>query len=229
MTTDTLNTISRSAASRRIAPWIFSLPLCFAACAVESGEVSDDIAPEAAALKHCAVDLHGETTCYPTFNEAISHATAGRITDASVGPDGVVDVAAFAERVTALGADRIANVAGGDTTTNANGTTMVGTVYKAAGFRTNEQTWTFYVPGTFFCDSDPNTSEFDVVNLNTSPYTVSHMNDQISSFISYYDCKTVLWTDWYFSGPATNDGVPVARMDYVGDAMNDKASSIAWF
>jgi hypothetical protein len=68
MTTDTLAIKPCSLTSKLITPWVLSLPLWLAACAVEPGDVSGNIAPE---LKHCAVDLHGETTCYATFNEAI--------------------------------------------------------------------------------------------------------------------------------------------------------------
>ncbi len=227
MTTDTLDSRSPSTASRRLAPWILSLPLSLAACAVEPGDAATAPAPEAPELKHCAVELHGETTCYATFDDAVSRATAGRITDATRGAGHVMDDAAFAERVNALGAARTASVAGGATTNV--GTTLIGIVYKSADFSLDEQTWTFFVPGRLGCDGNLATSEFSVENLNTSPYTVSRINDGISSFRSFNNCRTVLWSDWFFGGAATNFGFPLEQTLYVGDAMNDRASSIAWF
>lgn len=201
-------------------------PLSFAACAAGPGDAFNDVAADPA-LKHCAVDLQGETTCYATFNEAIAHATAGQLTDA-VDADGKIEPAAFARRVDGIATRRTANVAGGGTS-NAVGTTLIGVVYKAANFGTNEQTWTFFRPGNVGCDGNLNTSEFSVENLNTSPYTVSDMNDEISSFIGFSGCSLVLWSNWFFDGDATNNGVPLPFMSYVGDNMNDRASSIAWF
>jgi len=219
-----LNINTRSVTSKLIAPLIVALPLCFAACAVEPESRPDDVKADAR-LKHCNVSPNGETACFATFTEAIAQATGGRITDAPSGPHSEAEETAFVARVRALEHERIANAAGG-VTTNAL-TVLIGTVYKSANYSLDEQTWNFLQNRG--CDGDQRFSDFNVVNLNTGPYTVSDLNDNISSFHSFSNCATVLWNDWFFMGPATNNGVPVVDMPSLGPAFNDQASSIAWY
>jgi len=224
MNTRNININTRCVTSRLIASLIVALPLCFAACAVEPESGSDDVNADPK-LKHCNVGPRGETTCFATFTEAIAHATGGRITDAPSGPHSEAEESAFVARVNALEKERIANVAGG-VTTNAL-TVLIGTVYKSPNYSLDEQTWNFLQNRG--CDGNQQISDFIVVNLNTAPYTVSDMNDNISSFHSYSNCATVMWNDWYFMNAYTNDGVPVVDMPSLGPAFNDQASSIAWY
>jgi hypothetical protein len=70
-----------------------------------------------------------------------------------------------------------------------------------------------------------------VQNLNAYPYTVSSMNDNISSVKSFADCGTILYEDWKLN-EETSSGrstLLIESSGYVGDAMNDRASSIAWY
>ena len=57
----------------------------------------------------------------------------------------------------------------------------------------------------------------------------SEGRDCISSFRPYGGCAVVLYENRDFWGAATNGGWPSWDFPYVGDAMNDKASSIRFY
>lgn len=91
-----------------------------------------------------------------------------------------------------------------------------------------------YVLGTWFQDANYGGSSY-LVTGNTDcdtnadvDYQIGTMppgwNDQISSFKSYGLCATRIWENT-FSGASYGFYV---NSSYVGDAMNDRASSIQW-
>lgn len=103
--------------------------------------------------------------------------------------------------------------------------TVIGITYKDANFRGQTLVWT-QLTG---CAAENVIPSFAIVNLDTFPHSNIGFNDAISSFRSFNNCETVLFEDPGFGGAATNGGVPVAEMAFVGSAMNEKASSIQWY
>jgi len=218
---------NRMAANR--ATWLpGALIAAIAGCAVEpatdtSSEKQPASGSSARASRHCVVAPSGETTCFGTFTEAIAVATAGEIADAPADPK-LVDRPSFAARINAIG-DRVKLAGPAASGIAPRSDVVIGIAYKDAHFEGD--TWVFIQP--FGCNGNKSTVDFSVDNLNTSPFTCCDFNDNISSFNSFNGCLTVLYEDWMFGGAATNGGIPIEGMGYVGDAMNDRASSIRWF
>jgi hypothetical protein len=193
---------------------LLALPVCFlGACATD---LETSAAPGG---KHCVSTASGDATCYATFTEAIAAATDGRITDAPADAADAVGDDTFTARLNGLATARSGPKAS---------SVVIGIVYKDAHYQ-GGSTWVFSQPHG--CDGNYNTSfrDFEVGNLNAWPYSDFGFNDAISSFHSYSGCRTVLFEDWHWLGAASWGGTPLADMDYVGDALNDRASSIAWY
>lgn len=191
-----------------------ALTACFmAACAI-------DPEPGDPAARHCVSSPAGPATCYATFTEAISAATGGQITDAPADPGAVLDDKQFVKRINEVGHQRTvgANIP-------SDGPFVIGISYIDGNY--HGKTWIWNTPTP--CDGDPATLEYWVPNLNTSPYSDSDFNDNISSFHSFNNCQTVLYQDWFFGGNSTNSGAPIGDMNFVGSLMNDQASSIGWY
>ncbi|BBC33031.1 uncharacterized protein SGFS_043250 [Streptomyces graminofaciens] len=74
----------------------------------------------------------------------------------------------------------------------------------------------FTLTGDYGCDTN---ADVDWQLSSFSPYG---WNDTVSSFLSYSDCETRLWEHDNFGGASYGAYV---NSSYVGDAMNDKASS----
>ncbi|HEU4727061.1 MAG TPA: hypothetical protein VFT22_04210 [Kofleriaceae bacterium] len=204
-----------------------SVPLCFAcACGVEpaGGPEGGDPGADATPARHCVSVPGGPATCFATFTEAIAFATGGEIADAPADSLAVRDDDGFADRINAIARQRTADVRGGAPIPHA-GDIVIGISYLDAGFHGN--TWVFLEATG--CDGNLLTVDFAVPNLNTKPFSDFGFNDSISSFRSFSGCQTLLNDDWFYSGPATNNGVPITDMDFVGSLRNDKASSIRWF
>lgn len=224
---ETAERSNRMAANR--AAWLSGALLAvIAGCAVEpAAGTSPDEEPAAGSSarssRHCVVAPSGETTCFGTFTEAITTATAGEIADAPADPE-LVDQPGFAARINAIG-QRVKLAGPAASGIVPFSSVVIGIAYKDKNF--GGDTWVFIQP--FGCNLNKFTVDFSVDNLNTDPYTCCDFNDNISSFNSFNDCLTVLYEDWHFGGAATNGGGPIEGMGYVGDAMNDRASSIRWF
>jgi hypothetical protein len=217
----------------------FALPICvLAGCGMEpmSGTEPAAAAPPAASApsaataspaQHCVSGPSGEATCYATFTEAIAAATGGEIADAPADARLALADERFANRINAIALKRAADLQSGALAAHITpaSTVVIGISYLDANYGGN--TWVWNQP--YGCDGNPYTIDFEVYNLNMSPYANYGFNDNISSFHSYSNCQTVLYEDWYWGGSATNGGVPIADMSWVGAAMNDRASSIRWF
>jgi hypothetical protein len=200
---------------------MFSLPLCAAAACTT--EPADDPSTGDAALSHCVSTIGGDAACYATFTEAIAAATGGKISDALSDSNEAFADGTLADRLDALGRDHSSNI---DAPTPGNGNVVIGIVYHDAGFHGKD--WTFVA--TSGCDifGAPN---WAVENLNTRPYSVSQINDNISSFKSFAGCGTVLYADWKFNteNPVAGQTALTRDASYVGDALNDRGSSLVWF
>jgi len=215
----------------RLSASLIALPACFLVACVDAATGDEPAAsgPEVAAVEgpqgaqHCVVSPSSQVTCYDTFTAAIAAATNGEIADAPADPRLAIDDDAFTTRINAIG-DRVrANAAGiGEKANKA--VVVIGISYKDAHYNTGGGTWVWEKP--WGCDGNLASSDWWVENLNVPPFSDFGFNDSISSFHSYNNCRTQLFEDWRFLGsrtPLTGD------MDYVGDAMNDRASSIAWY
>jgi hypothetical protein len=196
----------------------------FAGACIDSADQPRGQAVGDASLGHCVSTPDMQATCYATFTEAIAAATGGRIADAPARFADVIDSDDFAARINALARPRPADFATGTTPTTAAANVVVGIVNYDPDYRGKD--WVFLQ--NVGCDGNPHTEEYQVVNLNTSPYTVSDINDNIRSFRSFSSCQMVLYTDWYFGGTPTNNGVPITNMNNLW-GLNDSASSIAWY
>jgi hypothetical protein len=189
-----------------------------AACggAEPSDEPSGNISAQEG-YKSCVMNLTtNESSCFGTFTEAMFFATKGRITDAP--PMAKFMDESFAARVNVRAEIR------GEQPITPDFTPVIGWVYHNWWGGTD---WAFLGSA---CDANKATSEHEVPNLNTSPYTNSSLNDNISSWQSTPDtnCHAVFYGDWYFGGP--NSGTPAYSGVFQStDPMNDQASSIKWF
>jgi hypothetical protein len=74
----------------------------------------------------------------------------------------------------------------------------------------------FTLNGDYGCDTNPD------VDWQLSSYSPYGWNDTVSSFLGYSDCETRLWEHDNFGGASYG---AYTNSSYVGDAMNDKASS----
>jgi hypothetical protein len=208
------------------------LPICLAACGAEVDTSSHEPAAAkaegvASSNLHCVSGSSGEAKCYSTFTDAIAAATGGEILDAPADPREALDDSRFAARLDAIALRRAADRKSGAIEAHVRpaSTVVIGISYLDANYGGN--TWVWNEP--YGCDGNTSTVDFWVPNLNTSPYSNYGFNDSISSFHSYSNCTTVLYDDWFWGGAATNGGFPIADMSYVGNAMNDRASSIRWY
>jgi hypothetical protein len=215
------------------------VPICLlAACGAEVDPSGHEPATAAAAAAapasgaatanlHCVSSSTGPAKCYASFTDAIAAATGGEIVDAPADPRAALDDPRFAARLDAIAQRRAADLESGviDAQVKPAATVVIGISYLDANYGGNTWVWN----EAYGCDGNSSTIDFSVANLNTSPYSRYGFNDSISSFHSFSNCKTVLYDDWYWGGAATTGGIPVADLSYVGDAMNDRASSIRWY
>jgi hypothetical protein len=205
----------------------FGALVLLAACAVdpsaEQGAGDQVVAPSFG--QHCVVSPSSEITCFDSFTDAIATATGGEIQDAQT--DAAVALAdpGFAARINAIAARQDPQSALAPGGVGRAAMVVIGISYKDGNYGGN--TWVWLQPTR--CDFNSSTVDFEVPNLNTSPYSGSGFNDSISSFRSFNNCLTVLFEDWFYGGAVTSGGVPTLDMSYVGNAMNDRASSIRWY
>ncbi|MFH8837120.1 peptidase inhibitor family I36 protein [Streptomyces sp. NPDC017868] len=157
---------------------------------------------------HCVAHVSTHTTtCYDTFREAIADATDGRVTDAPAAPEKAAKDKAF---VAELNAPAPAS-AGARATMNTQGG-VVGAVFYW-DWNYGGASWTMEIPER--C-KDNGTWDWGYTDL-------SGWNDAISSVIPANNCWVALYSDIYYNG--TNQ-LYTNSTPYVGDAMNDRASSV---
>ena len=208
---------------------LHSQPICWTLSVLAATAcTTEPSAPSTAdpALTHCVATMSGDSACYATFTEAMAAATGGAITDAAADSHDAFADGTLTERLDGLWRERAGAPRASLAPTPGNGNIVIGIVYHDAGFHGKD--WTFVA--TSGCEVVGDAS-WAVQNLNTSPYTVSDMNDNISSFRSFAGCGTVLYADWKQNreNPVAGQTSLVKDASFVGDALNDRASSIAWF
>ncbi len=201
--------------------WVLPL-VVVAGCATEAGDPPTDDAE----LSHCVATLGGDSACYATFSEAMAAATGGKIADALADSHEAFADGTLTDRINALAGNAASKGEADLAPTPGAGNIVIGIVYHDAGFHGKD--WTFVATTGCNTFGDAN---WAVQNLNTSPYSDSQTNDNISSFKSFAGCGTVLYVDWKQNtlNPVAGQTALVQNSSYVGDAVNDRASSIAWF
>ncbi|MGG8410227.1 peptidase inhibitor family I36 protein [Streptomyces sp. 12297] len=153
---------------------------------------------------HCVAHVSTHTTtCYDTFREAIADATDGRVTDAPAVPGKAARDKAFVAELNAPAGARVAASAEGG---------VVGAVFYW-DWNYGGASWTVEIPER--C-KDNGTWDWGYTDL-------SGWNDAISSVLPANNCWVALYSDIYYNG--TNQLYTNAT-PYVGDAMNDRASSV---
>jgi hypothetical protein len=199
---------------------LFAVSAVFAAgCATDPdpGAEATTTAPNQAAPAtgpHCVVHVPtGQTSCFDSFTQAISAATNGRIADAPADARAALADDSFRTRINAL-ADATPRTL--DRAVRPRLTVVIAIQYEDAGFQGATLTST----ADFGCDGNFGTIDFELAVMP------SGWNDEISSFSAFSNCAEVLYENGGFGGAQTQ---LATELSYVGDALNDEASTIRWF
>ncbi|WP_242910625.1 beta/gamma crystallin family protein [Actinomadura terrae] len=159
-------------------------------------------------VRHCVVHLteSGRVSCYATFTEAINDATNGTIADAPENARSAVVDKGFNVRLNALATPkgRAAGIA----------STVIEISFEHKDFQGTSLTW----EASSGCN-DSNDVEWQAASVS------GWWNDQISSFRTYAKCQSDHWEDINFQGISTGYRNTTS---YIGNAMNDRTSSIKW-
>ncbi|MEU5419355.1 hypothetical protein ACH4UT_14415 [Streptomyces sp. NPDC020799] len=171
-------------------------------------------AGQAKAVQHCVVDTgNGGKSCFSTYREAISFATKGRVTDAPDDTRAAVHDKKLQERLSGPRSEHGAKLS--KNVTNARSAAaaeyrVLGTVYSDKDFGGSSLTYR----GSVGCGW--RYPEFATM--------ADGWNDQVSS-TSSGQCDVTLYQHANFLGfSQTYRG----NVPYVGDAMNDQASSVSF-
>jgi hypothetical protein len=174
-----------------------------------AAEIGDPAAPsglDTSGTRHCVVDEAGEQTCFASFRTALGFATGGATADAirTMSDEslaaliGAVDI--DAERLSAEPA----------LTTQASVVRAI--LYENADYKGNS----WIIQGSKGCPAIPT----QVLQFRAGDY----WNDRISSLRLYSRCVLKLYENYKCSGATITFG---ASTNYVGGAMNDRASCVA--
>ncbi|WP_369382984.1 peptidase inhibitor family I36 protein [Streptomyces sp. cg36] len=188
--------------ARRTAIIVASLSMALAGTAATA-----QATPKAKAGSHCTADLSThKTRCYDSFREVIAAATGGRVTDAPATPQQAAKDKKFLAELNAP-----ANSAAQTRTALAQNTVVGGILYEDWNYGGSSLTLT--IPSA--CKDD---GQWDWGYNNLDDW-----NDRVSSVIPAGNCYVALYSDIYYNGTQQqyNTSTP-----YVGDAMNDRASSV---
>lgn len=182
-------------------------------CVVDVTEVPTDIMD-----RQCVTNVEsGQVSCFGTFTDAIIFATQGQVTDAPADPGVAAIDANLQTRLNAL-ADRPDQITPRTTERLARSepTVVVGIEYSDINFQGRTMVYT----ASHGCDGNHQTADFG------SPFLQGANRNTISSFSGYSRCAEQLYENIDYGGART----PIATsMRYVGNAMNDRTSSIKWF
>lgn len=172
-------------------------------------------ASQAKPVGHCVVDLATERiTCYDTFRESIAAATGGRITDAPATPAKAAEDKRFLAELDAPAGNSAKAAAKANTSrTSPRAASQVvgGFVYE--DFNYGGWSWTLTIPSR--CRND---GAWDATYGDLG----SFWNNKITSVIPAGNCHIELHSDPHYQGARQ---MYTSSTPYVGDAMNDQASS----
>jgi hypothetical protein len=181
---------------------------------------SANAAPVAHPARHCvtAVDGARQTTCYATFTEAIRQATGGRVTDAPASGAAAARDASFAAKVNAAGAGASqANALRAAVGAPAASDTIISIEYldRDKDEKGGQQIWT----------ADKGCPDSNSNDVDHKAPDVGWTDNQISSFQGYTNCMVTHFDGKSYGGASIG---PSWGKDYIGDAMNDRTSSLQW-
>ncbi|MGA2929299.1 MAG: hypothetical protein ABSG43_25580 [Solirubrobacteraceae bacterium] len=175
----------------------------------------------------------GGPTCYTSFRAAIAAATDGRVTDA---PNNVATAMASRRLAAELNQTPSGDSISGTTPMKTNQTSPTSSDSATSALRVAQTaSSSSYVLGIEYVDANWQGSTFTWTGNHTCASTLSDIdyyvpslvpygwNDVISSFDSYSNCWTKLFENANFTGATYGFADSTS---YVGDAMNDRASSI---
>ncbi|WP_371648715.1 MULTISPECIES: hypothetical protein [unclassified Streptomyces] len=164
--------------------------------------------PKTKAGSHCVANVTThKTTCYDSFRDVIAAATGGRVTDAPATPEQAAKDKKFLAELNAP-----ATSPAGARTAGAVNKVVGAILYEDWNYGGASLTLTIPAP----CENDGQWDwQYD---------TLDDWNDSVSSLIPANNCWVALSSDIYHSG--TQQEYHTAT-PYVGDAMNDRASSVS--
>ncbi|MFI0976305.1 peptidase inhibitor family I36 protein [Streptomyces sp. NPDC021093] len=162
------------------------------------------------ANQHCVLDTdNGAKSCFSTYKEAITFGTKGRVTDAPNDTRAAVRDQKLQERLSGPRNERGLKSARGSLPAAPAERKVLGTLYSDADFGGGTFTYT----GSVGCIRYP-----EFVSMG------SGWNDVVSS-VAGGQCNVTLYQHSNFLGSSQTYG---GGAPYVGDAMNDQASSVSF-
>ncbi|TDB81360.1 hypothetical protein E1264_32835 [Actinomadura sp. KC216] len=146
-------------------------------------------------------------TCYDTFTQAVTDATNGKITNAPRDAATAVASKTFNDRINAVAQVKGRSAAGA-------AATVIEISFEHRDAGGSSLTWE-----TSSGCNDSGGVEWQVGNVS------GWWNDRISSFRTYARCQGKHWEHSNFRGASTGFWNSTS---YIGNAMNDRTSSIQW-
>jgi len=158
--------------------------------------------------QHCVHDVSGRTptACFDSFTEAISRATGGRVSDAPGSPRTAMRDVGFEAKLNAAAAQ--------SSRVGISADTVISIEYMEPDFGGAAQIWS----ANDGCNDTLN-------NVDHESSTVNWAVNQISSYRSYANCWVKHYENPGFGGASIGY---LPTRSYIGDAMNDRTSSIRW-
>jgi hypothetical protein len=161
--------------------------------------------------EHCVmnVDNNSAKECFESFRQAISLATNGRVTDAPESLSRTLADHQFTERMAA-------EAARGPLIPNSGAPAASGIVVMIGYDQT-------FFGGSSYIFTINSTCAGGLAH--GTPNIGPDANDRITSVRSFANCSSILYEDDQFRGAHDSFGIAT----YVGDAMNNRTTSIQWF
>jgi hypothetical protein len=186
---------------------------CVAAIAL-AGTMTPATAQAATTGQHCVMRLPntGKVLCYNTFPEAIVAATGGRVTSAPADARAALDDLAFTEKVNKAG-----NPARAGGVIGYKSETIIGIEYTHIGYAGS----TYTITAGWGCTTDMDYPEWEFSFWRT-PWETS-----ISSFRTYGNCWAEHFDHAFWHEGQDHTGYQPSQY-YIGEWMNDRASSVRW-
>lgn len=188
--------------SSRILPLLAALGLSIGLSAPASAETGASSRSTGQEENHCVSGVESQSLeCFSSFRAAIAAATGGRVQDAPTDAQAAALDDGFTAKLDGLSATSAPDV-------------VIGIEYEHSGYRGSS----LIASAPYGCDDSADADW----QYSSMP---SGWNDRISSYRVYNNCLVDHWEHVNFVGSHT--GLNGTR-SYIGDAMNDRTSSIRW-
>jgi hypothetical protein len=181
-----------------------SMPVSASAETGSTATTTSTTTPERQAQSHCVTDVESlSLECFSSFRAAIAAATGGQVQDAPEDAQAAALDDGFTADLNQL-----------SVVPQAEAEVVIGIEYEDPGFRGDS----LIVKAPFGCDGLPGADW----QMSQVP---SGWNDEISSYKVFSNCLVEHWQQPGFAGAHVG---PSGDQSYIGDAMNDRTSSIRW-